>query len=70
MGYAVVAVRRNRMHKLATIGSKIALYMTSTNVREELQMGSSLNSLRIGLSESKRSRTLAAQIATTVFQRP
>ena len=70
MGYAVIAARRNRMHKLATIGSKTSLCTTSTNVRDVLQMGSSLNSLRLGLSESKRSLALAAQIATTVFQGP
>ena len=38
MGYAVVAARHNRMHKLATIGSRIILCTRSTNVREVLGM--------------------------------
>ena len=51
-GYSVIAARRHREHKLSTIGSKITLCMTSTNVREVLQMGSGLNSLRLGLPVS------------------
>jgi hypothetical protein len=53
MGYSVIEARRNREHKLATIGSKITLCMTSTNVREVLQMESCLNSWRLGQSESR-----------------
>ena len=52
-GYAVIAARRHREHKLATIGSKTSLCTTSTNVREVLQMGSCLNSLRLGQPVSK-----------------